>query len=223
MRILLIEDDFMLGEACQAGLQQEAYAVDWVQSMEDAMSALKTHSYDIILLDLGLPDGDGFIFLKKIRDIKIKSPVIIMTARDRVADKIKGLDWGADDYIVKPVDLHELYARIRSVSRRSNDDRTDNILVCNDLKLDLSSLKGWYQAQTLDLGAKEFRILQKLIEQKDKVVSKEQLETMLYSWGHEVESNAVEVHMYRIRKKIGKSFIRTIRSEGYIVEEQGPA
>ena len=220
MRVLLIEDDFMLGEACQAGLRQNAYAVDWVQGAQDAYNALRSHIYEVILLDLGLPDGEGSEILKYIRENKIKSSVIIMTARDQVNDKITCLDLGADDYLVKPVDLHELCARIRAVSRRTQEEWPSNILDCNGLKLDLSSLQGWYNGKLIDLGSKEFRILQKLIEQKGKIVSKEQLETMLYSWGHEIESNAIEVHIYRIRKKTDKSIIRTIRAGGYTIEEK---
>ena len=217
MRILLIEDDFMLGEACQMGLHQENYAVDWVRSMEDALHTIKTHSYDAILLDLRLPDGDGLQFLKILRNTKVISPVIIMTARSEVDAKITGLDLGADDYLVKPVDLHELCARIRAVLRRGQEDIPDNILFCSGLKLNISSLQGWYKDKDLDLGAKEFRILERLARQKGKVVSKDQLESMLYSWGHEVESNAIEVHIYRIRKKTDKSLIKTIRSGGYLI------
>lgn len=219
MRILLVEDDFMLGEAYLAGLQQGAYAVDWVQSMEDAVEALDLHTYDLILLDLGLPDADGVEFLKYIRSNNFILPVLVMTARDETNDKVIVLDNGADDYLVKPVDLYELYARIRALSRRQQPKVQNQYMLLNDLKLDLSALKCWYKDNLVDLSAKEFRILQKLLDQKNKLVSKEQLEGVLYSWGHEIESNAIEVHIYRIRKKTDKSLIKTIRAGGYMIEE----
>lgn len=217
MRILLVEDDDMLGEATKAGLEQEAYAVDWVVQQEEALTALQTHQYGIILLDLGLPDGEGIEILRYLRGSGNSTPVLIITARDALTDRVAGLDSGADDYLVKPFDLDELFARIRAVNRRNNK-LTDNLLVCDMLKLDTASLKVWKEDTPIVLGPKEFRILQKLVENKGRIISKEQLEDTLYSWGHEVESNIIEVHIHRIRKKMGSELIKTIRGEGYVLE-----
>lgn len=220
MRILLVEDDEMFGEATKAGLEQEAYAVDWVQQIEAARAALFSHDYDIILLDIGLPDGEGTDLLKELRERRNGVPVLIMTARDALNDKIGGLDKGADDYLVKPFDLHELYARMRAIGRRKDRGSSVSELICGDLRLDAGSLKAWYQGGLVDLGPKEFRILEKLIEKKGKIVSREKLQDLLYSWDNEIESNAIEVHMHRLRKKIDKSFIKTVRGVGYMIEEK---
>ncbi len=220
MRILLVEDDEMFGEATKAGLEQAAYAVDWVTDIETARSALLSYEYDIILLDIGLPDGEGTIILKELRARRNGVPVLIMTARDALNDKVIGLDMGADDYLVKPFDLDELYARIRALSRRKNRTSAAPDIMSGELRLDPSSLKAWHKGVLIDLGPKEFRILQHLVEKAGKIVQKEKLEELLYSWDHEIESNAIEVHMHRIRKKLGKEIIKTIRGVGYMIEEK---
>ncbi len=220
MRILLVEDDEMFGEATKAGLEQEAYAVDWVTEVETARSALVSYDYDIILLDLGLPDGEGTAVLKELRTHRNGVPVLIMTARDALHDKVTGLDTGADDYLVKPFDLDELYARIRAISRRKDRTSVAPDIICGELRLDPASLKAWQKNVLIDLGPKEFRILQHLIEKAGKIVQKEKLQEILYSWDHEIESNAIEVHMHRIRKKLGKDLIKTIRGVGYMIEEK---
>ena len=220
MRILLIEDDEMFGDATKAGLEQEAYAVDWVTDIENARSALISYNYDIILLDIGLPDGEGTSILKELRASRNVVPVLIMTARDALNDKITGLDTGADDYLVKPFDLDELYARIRAISRRKDRISVVPDVICDELRLDPNSLKAWQKDVLIDLGPKEFRILQHLVEKAGKIVQKEKLQEILYSWDYEIESNAIEVHMHRIRKKLGKDAIKTIRGVGYMIEEK---
>ena len=217
MRILLVEDDDMFGDATKTGLEQEAYAVDWTQDEASSIAALETQSYDIVLLDLGLPDGSGLNVLKFLRKQEKHTPVIIMTARDALNDKVSGLDMGADDYLVKPFDLHELYARIRAVWRRLNG-QSISLLSYGALTLDPSALEVCIGDNKYNLGPKEFRILQSLVEHNGRIVSKESLEDALYSWGHEVESNAIEVHIHRIRKKLGKDIIKTVRGIGYKVE-----
>lgn len=217
MRILLVEDDDMLGEATKSGLEQEAYAVDWVVQKEEALAALQGHQYSVVLLDLGLPDGEGIEILRHLRNTDNSSSILIITARDTLTDRISGLDEGADDYLVKPYDLEELFARIRAVSRR-NRVLTNNLLMCGELQLDTASLKVWKNSNSITLGPKEFRILQKLIEHRGRIITKDQLEDTLYSWGHEVESNIIEVHVHRIRKKLGNGLIKTIRGMGYILE-----
>jgi len=220
MRILLVEDDEMFGDATKAGLEQEAYAVDWVLHSEAARAALFSHDYDMVLLDLGLPDGEGTDILKELRTRRNDVPVLIMTARDALNDKIGGLDTGADDYLVKPFDLDELYARIRAISRRKEGAAASPEIHYAGLRLDPTSLKAWYKDDPVELGPKEFRILQKLVEKGGQIVRKETLEDVLYSWDHEIESNAIEVHMHRIRKKLGKKFIKTIRGMGYMIEDK---
>ncbi len=217
MRILLVEDDYMFGDATKTGLEQEAYAVDWTQDEASSIIALETQSYDMVLLDLGLPDGSGLNVLQFLRKQESHTPAIIMTARDALTDKIGGLDTGADDYLVKPFDLHELYARIRAVWRRLKGQSV-TLLTYKDMTLDPSTLDVSYNGQKHNFGPTEFRVLQSLIENKGRIVSKESLEDTIYSWGHEVGSNAIEVHIHRIRKKLGKDIIKTIRGIGYRIE-----
>jgi DNA-binding response OmpR family regulator len=218
VRILLLEDDAPLGAAVKAGLEQEFYAVDWVVTCESAQAAAKTQNYDAIILDLSLPDGDGMDILRQLRRGGILTPVIILTARDRIESRIGGLDSGADDYLIKPFDLNELSARLRAIKRRSGQ-AIPPLLSSHGLVLDPASLRASQDGRPVILGPKEFRILQKLIEKSGQIVSKETLEDTLYSWGHEVESNAIEVHMHRIRKKLGRAIIRTARGSGYIIEK----
>lgn len=217
MRILLVEDDDMFGDATKTGLEQEAYAVDWTRDEASSIAALEMQSYDMVLLDLGLPDGSGLNVLKLLREQEKHTPVIIMTARDALDDKINGLDTGADDYLVKPFDLHELYARIRAVWRRLNGQSV-SLLRYNNVTLDPDALEVCIDDKKYSLGPKEFRVLQSLVEHKGRIVSKENLEDSLYSWGHEIESNAIEVHIHRIRNKLGKAIIKTVRGIGYRIE-----
>ncbi len=220
MRILLVEDDAMLAEAVKAGLEQDAYVVDAVSTGADAQLAVSTHQYDCVLLDLGLPDGDGINVLNMLRKAQNPIPVIIVSARDKLDSKITGLDAGADDYLVKPFDLRELKARIRSAYRRKGGEPPQTLITFGKLTLDCNSLQATYAGVQIDLSAKEFRILQRLAEQKGQLVTREQLENLMYGWGQEVESNAVEVHMHRIRKKTSKHLVINVRSAGYRLNEE---
>lgn len=220
MRILLVEDDPQLGRATQIGLDQGGYAVDWVQSAEAALTAQRLHQYGCILLDLGLPGEDGMVALAKLRSAGFADAILIVTARDQVADRIAGLDAGADDFIIKPFDLDELAARIRSASRRAAG-RTQELICHADVQIDVATRQVWLAQQPVALTSKEFGILLMLIEHAGQVLTREQLEETLYGWGEEVESNAIQVHVHHLRKKLGKRFIRTIHAVGYVIDKAG--
>lgn len=214
MRILLTEDDPQLGRAIQIGLEQDGYAVDWVTSAEQAHTAVRLHDYGCILLDLGLPGQDGMAALEQLRTRGFDGAILIVTARDNVAGRIAGLDAGADDFIAKPFDLDEVTARIRSACRRAAG-RVSEKLVHGELVLDIAARQVTQAGRPVALTVKEFRILQMLVEHSGRVLSREQLEKNLYSWGEEVESNAVQVHIHHLRKKLGRSLIRTVHAVGY--------
>ncbi|MEX0141481.1 Transcriptional regulatory protein QseB [compost metagenome] len=218
MRILLTEDDPQLGRATQIGLEQGGYAVDWVTSAEHAHTAVRLHDYGCILLDLGLPGQDGMQALGVLRDNGYSGAVLVVTARDKVGERIAGLDAGADDFIVKPFDLDELAARIRSACRRAAGRLREN-LVHGDLVLDIADRQVTQRGLPVTLTVKEFRILQLLLEHGGRVLSREQLEKNLYSWGGEVESNAVQVHIHHLRKKLGRDLIRTVHAIGYCIDK----
>lgn len=215
MRILLIEDDLMLSEALTSGLERDGYAVDSVARLDDAIVAIDTEVYACILLDLGLPDGDGLTVLSHLRAKRATTPAIIMSARDQLDSKVIGLDAGADDYLVKPFDLHELKARIRAACRRGSQQPVQATLVWKQLELDVNTLEARYNGQDITLSSKEFRLLQRLVEAQGHIVSRDQLERVIYSWGQEIESNAIEVHLHRIRKKTARTLIESVRSVGY--------
>ncbi|OBV39248.1 response regulator [Janthinobacterium psychrotolerans] len=214
MRILLTEDDPQLGRATQIGLEQGGHAVDWVTSAEQAHTAVRLHDYGCILLDLGLPGQDGMAALSMLRTRGYQGAILIVTARDNVAGRIAGLDAGADDFIAKPFDLDELAARIRSACRRAAG-RVREHLVHGDLVLDIAERQVTQAGTPVALTLKEFRILQMLVEQSGRILSREQLEKNLYSWGEEVESNAIQVHIHHLRKKLGRGLIRTVHAVGY--------
>jgi two-component system response regulator QseB len=218
MRILLIEDDPQLGRATQIGLEQGGDAVDWVTSAERGHTAVRLHEYSCILLDLGLPDQDGMSALAALRDKGYTGAVLIVTARDQLAERIRGLDAGADDYVVKPFDLDELAARIRSACRRSAG-RVREQLVHGDLALDVAARQVTKSGQPVALTTKEFGILLLLIENAGRVLSREQLEQNLYGWGEELESNAVQVHIHHLRKKLHRDLIRTVHAVGYCIDK----
>ncbi|XLZ69459.1 response regulator [Massilia sp. SR12] len=222
MRILLVEDDPQLGRATQIGLEQNGYAVDWVTSAAHAHTAVRLHDYGCILLDLGLPDQDGMQALASLRDGGYQGAVLVVTARDQIRERIAGLDAGADDFVIKPFDLDELAARIRSASRRSAG-RLREQLVHGDLVLDIADRSVTLAGQPVTLTTKEFRILLLLLEQAGRVLSREQLEKNLYSWGEEVESNAVQVHIHHLRRKLGRDVIRTVHAVGYCIDKAVPA
>ena len=218
MRILLTEDDPQLGRATQIGLEQAGYAVDWVTSAERARTALHLHDYGCVLLDLGLPDQDGMGVLADLRDMGYAGPILIITARDHLAARIQGLDAGADDFLVKPFDLGELAARIRSACRRSAG-RVREQLVHGDLILDIAGRQVTKGGHPVALSIKEFGILLLLIENAGRVLSPMQLEKSLYGWGEELESNAVQVHIHHLRKKLHRELIRTVHAVGYCIDK----
>ena len=218
MRLLLVEDDEMIGAALRRGLQQQGHSVDWCREAQSANAALAVEPYDLVLLDLGLPDQDGFTLLSAIRRAKNPTPVIISTARDGVSDRVRGLDLGADDYLVKPYDFDELAARIRAVVRRRAGNAGGR-LSHQGLELDPATHEVWCDGQPVSLSAREFNILQTLIERPHAVTSRTQLEERLYGWEEEVASNAIEVHIHNLRRKLGEQRIRTVRGLGYSLGE----
>lgn len=217
MRLLLVEDNEALGRGLYAGLSEAGYAVDWVKDGETAISAIFSEEYDVVTLDLGLPKKSGIEVLSEIRGREKDLPVLILTAKDTVNDKIRGLDNGADDYMVKPFDLHELIARLNAITRRSKG-RASSKITYKDIVINLNSHSVTKSGKHIELSPRAFDILQTLMENKGRVMSRGRLEESMYSWKDEIDSNAVEVYIYQIRKKIGSDFIKTIRGIGYILE-----
>jgi two-component system response regulator QseB len=215
MRVLVVEDDPMIGRAVADGLQGDGYAVDWVRDGGAAELALKHGPYDLAVLDLGLPK-DGFEVLKSLRRAKIEVPVLIITARDAVADRIAGLDHGADDYLVKPFDLDELLARARAVVRRRAGRATPEIQY-GALSVDPAKREVSWRGTRIELSAREFAVLEALMREPGTVVSRAKLEDSVYGWGEEVGSNSVEVHLHHLRKKLDPALIRNVRGVGYRV------
>jgi len=211
--------DTLLGDGIQAGLKQANYAVDWVTDGEAGEHALKIETYEALILDLSLPKKDGLKVLKDLRARGDTLPVLILTARDTVNDKVIGLDSGADDYLVKPFDLDELNARLRALLRRQTGRATPYIEYGN-LRLDPAAHTLTQNGQPVKLPHREFSILQTLLENTGNIISRSQLEETLYGWEDIVESNAIEVHIHHLRKKLGKKFIRTVRGIGYLVLKQ---
>ena len=216
MRILLVEDDRMIGKTLQQALQQDGYAVDWVTDGESGRTAITTSqdAYVLVLLDLGLPRKGGLALLRELRREGNRVRVLVVTARDAVADRVEGLDAGADDYLTKPFSLDELTARIRALLRR-DVTREDNVLRHGDLALDTATHAVTKGGKVIDVSAREFALLAALLERPGAALSKTQLEERIYRWGDEVESNAVEVHIHNLRKKLGSEAIRTLRGVGY--------
>ncbi|MGH6608978.1 MAG: response regulator [Burkholderiaceae bacterium] len=214
MRLLVVEDDAMIGEAVAAGLSADGYAVDWVQDGRAAELSIATHAYALVLLDLGLPARDGIAVLKNIRGRKLDVPVLIVTARDTVADRIAGLDAGADDYLVKPFDLSELSARVRALLRRAAG-RAEPLITRGALTLNPATREVKLNSRAVDVSAREFALLLALAERAGSVVSRAQLEEKLYGWNEAVGSNAIEVHIHNLRRKLGESTIRNVRGLGY--------
>jgi DNA-binding response OmpR family regulator len=219
MRLLLVEDDPLLGDGIRAGLVQAGFTVDWIKDGEHARSALETEHYALVVLDLGLPRLGGGDLLRQLRTRGDDTPVLILTARDTVSDRVSGLDAGADDYLVKPFDLDELTARIRALLRRAGG-RATPLLHHGTLEVDPAAHRVTLDGQPVELSPREFAILAELLENRGRVLSRERLENSLYGWSGEVESNAVEVHIHHLRKKLGSELIRTIRGVGYMVEKQ---
>ncbi len=216
MRVLLVEDDELIGKAVKQALKGETYAVDWVQDGETALSSLRMEDYALLLLDLGLPRKDGLEVLKEIRQSKKNMPVIILTARDSIEDRIKGLDYGADDYLVKPFSIDELHARIRAVVRRNNSIASPTIQN-SIIELDPSTCEASRDETTHILSAKEYALLHTLMLRPGNIFSRNQLEESIYGWNEEVASNAIEFLIHAIRKKLGKDSIKNIRGMGWMV------
>ena len=221
MRILLAEDDSLLGDGLRAGLRQLGFLVDWVRDGEAAERELRAQAYEAAVLDLGLPRKDGLEVLADIRRAGILTPVLVLTARDAVPDRIRGLDVGADDYVVKPVDLHELAARLRALVRRAHG-QPQECLSAQDVVLDPASRSVRQAGEPVTLSTREFDLLQAFMLGADRVLSREQLEQQLYSWGQEVESNAIEVHIHNLRRKLGPALIHTVRGVGYMLQRDLP-
>lgn len=218
MRVLLVEDDEDLGRGVKAGLAGYGYAVDWLKDGESANQALKMENFDAVVLDLGLPGIDGIKVLQNLRARGSLVPVLILTAKETIDDRIKGLDAGADDYMAKPFDLDELCARLRALQRRSAE-RASTAIEYKDISIDPASHMVVHAGENINLPRREFALLQKLLENQGRALSREQLSQSLYSWDEDVDSNALEVHIHNLRKKFGSTLIRTIRGVGYMVEK----
>ena len=216
MRVLIVEDDPLLGDALVAGLKQRGFEPDWVQDGREAQTVMRVEPFAAIILDLGLPGLTGLDLLRTERARGYKVPVLILTARDAVQDRIRGLDSGADDYVVKPMDLDELAARLRALVRRSKGEPAP-LLRVGDVALDPAARTVTRDGQAIDLQPREFTLLQELMLNAGRVLSREQLEERMYRWGEEVESNAVEVHVHHLRRKLGADVVKTIRGVGYVM------
>jgi two-component system response regulator QseB len=223
MRILLVEDDEPLGQGIRTGLAQYGYVVDWLKDGASALRFLRAETFDIIVLDINLPKLSGLAVLQELRGNNIKTPVLILTARDSIEDRVKGLDSGADDYLTKPFDLDELSARVRALQRRYAGKRAEPSLTYRNITLDPASLSVMIGEDYINLSRREIALLQKLLENIGHVVSRDILNQCLYGWGDDVDSNTLEVHVHNLRKKLGVNFIRTIRGVGYMAEKEEAA
>jgi two-component system OmpR family response regulator/two-component system response regulator QseB len=221
MRILLAEDDALLGDGLRAGLRQLGFLVDWVRDGDAAERELHAQPYEAAVLDLGLPRKDGLEVLAAIRRAGIATPVLVLTARDAIPDRIRGLDAGADDYVLKPVDLHELAARLRALVRRAHG-QPQECLRAQDVVLDPAARSVRQGGEAVTLSTREFDLLQAFMLSANRVLSREQLEQQLYSWGQEVDSNAIEVHIHNLRRKLGTALIHTVRGVGYMLVRDTP-
>ena len=220
MRVLLVEDDEFLGDGIKTGLKHYGHTVDWVKDGRAAIDVITSNheTFDIIVLDIGLPKVSGLNVLSAIRNRNITTPVVMLTARDTVEDRVQGLDEGADDYLTKPFDLDELCARLRALQRRSNS-RAKPVISYSDITVDPASHMVTYKSEEVMISRREFALLQKLLENAGRVISREQLNQTLYGWSENIDSNALEVHIHNLRKRFGNKLIRTIRGVGYMVEK----
>lgn len=222
MRILLVEDDRLLGRGIVDALTHAGETIDWLQDGQLGLEALRQNSFGLVILDLGLPRLSGIEILRAIRQEGIATPVLILTARDQVEDRVAGLDAGADDYLIKPFDLAELRARIRALLRRSNG-HAEPVLTWGDISVDTSTREVSREGQPINLSRREYALLIEMLNQPGRVFSKEQLTEHLYRWDEEVESNTIEVHIHHLRKKLGSDVIKTIRGVGYRITKQAAA
>ncbi|CAI8987908.1 MULTISPECIES: response regulator transcription factor [Pseudomonas] len=214
MRVLLVEDAPGLGEAVREQIADDGHAVDWVQRLDHARNSVHTTPYDLVLLDLMLPDGRGLDFLRQLRSAGNVTPVIILTAQDQISDRIAGLNAGADDYLVKPFDLFELSARVAAVARRYSGNPNPQIRL-GELQIDMSARSVQRAGATVDLTAREWALFEAFVQRPNALLSKAQLEERLYAFGAEIESNTIEVYISRLRKKLGRELIETVRGMGY--------
>jgi DNA-binding response OmpR family regulator len=219
MRILVVEDDPLLGDGIKAGLAQAGFAVDWVQDGVAADLAVQAEAPAAVVLDLGLPRLAGLELLRRMRTRDDKTPVLILTARDAIEDRIRGLDGGADDYVVKPFDLHELAARLRALIRRAAGEAAPVIQV-GAVELDPAARRVAFKGKPVELPAREYALLQALMLSAGRVLTREQLAERLYAWGEEIESNAIAVHIHHLRRKLAPQLIRTVRGVGYLMPRQ---
>jgi DNA-binding response OmpR family regulator len=222
MRVLLVEDDVLLGDGLQQGLIQQGYAVDWLQRGDEAEAAMLAHRYDCVVLDWQLPGLTGVELLQRLRARRDTTPVLLLTARDALTDRIAGLDVGADDYLVKPVALDELGARIRARVRRALGQASP-VFTCGALVLDPARRMVTLHGEPVDLSSREFNVLAKLISQPGRPYSQAQLIESLYAWDDDVSSNAIEVYIYQLRRKLGSDWIKTMRGVGYMLTPVGDA
>lgn len=222
MRILLVEDDRMLGDGLAAGLSQAGYAVDWLRDGEAAVAALSTETFAAVVLDLGLPKRDGLSVLQWLRGRQNATPVLILSARDQLEDRVRGLDLGADDYVLKPFDLDEIAARLRALLRRAHG-RPEPLIRLGEIELNPAARTVTRAGQMLELTPREFDLLHLLLEHADRVLTRRALEEQLYTWNEAVDSNALEVHIHHLRKKLGNDVIRTVRGIGYMATTNAPA
>jgi len=216
VRILLVEDDPLLGDALRAGLGQAGFDVDWVRDGQAALAALRDGEHAAAVLDLGLPRLSGFDVLARTRSAGVKVPVLVLTARDSIDDRVRGLDSGADDYVVKPADLAEVAARLRALIRRSGGEPSPALEV-GDVALDPAARSVRHRGKEVELKPREFDLLHELMLNAGRVLSRDSLESRLYAWGEEVGSNAIEVHVHHLRRKLGPDLIRTVRGVGYMI------
>ena len=216
MRILLVEDDTLLGDGVCAGLRREDNAVDWVKNGETALSAIQDTQYDCIILDIGLPRMSGLDVLRRMRETGNDTPVLILTAQDDISDRVKGLDTGADDYLIKPFEFAELCARLRALTRRNRGTSSETIQY-KEITINTTAHTVAYKNQPVVLSRREFALLVELITSQGRVLSRHNLEQKLYSWGDEIESNTIEVYIHHLRKKFYSELIKTVRGIGYII------
>ena len=219
MRILLVEDDALLGDGVCAGLRRENNSVDWVKNGETALTAIAETQYDCVILDIGLPKMSGLDVLQQLRESGISVPVLILTAQDDISDRVRGLDAGADDYLVKPFELAELCARLRALTRRTRGKASETIRY-KDIEIDTTAHTVNHDGEIIELSRREFALLVEMISNQGRVLSRQQLEQKLYSWGDEIESNTIEVYIHHLRKKFYSDLIKTVRGIGYIIVKE---
>lgn len=218
MQVLLVEDNQLLADALLVAVRKAGFSINHVSRGSSALTAIRTSSPDIVILDLGLPDMDGLSVLKEMRRQEFLKPVLILTARDGIQDKVKGLDSGADDYLPKPFETDELLARLRALERRQGKIKS-SIIEVGPVSLDSQSFEATVDGSQLNLSRREFMLLKALMENTNKVQTREMLDSKLYSWGEEVSSNALEVHVHNLRKKLPEGFILTVRGLGYVIKQ----